>query len=61
MPEVLQFVIGNYGIQRSNFHSKNKFVFAGKIDFGKISNAWLVSLMNDGKDLTIGTINFKRL
>ena len=27
-----------------------------KLKTRKISNAWLVSLMYDGKDLTIGTI-----
>ena len=50
------FAIGNDCVQRYNVHGENKFVLAGEIEIAENISACVVSLMYDGKDLTIGVI-----
>ena len=50
------FAIGNDCLQRCNVPGENKFVLAGEIEIAEIFSACVLSLMYDGKDLTIGVI-----
>ena len=50
------FVIRNDSIKKCNIHNENKFVLAKEIKVTKISSVCWLSLMWDGKVLTIGAI-----